>query len=152
MRATEVDLDPGVDAQLRVLGQLTALIQVSDRRSCSGRVPIWAVIASRTACAPCPASGGPFLTYGVVPKTSIRGRCSSIVYLLVRSTSLPIADLSNPMIRSPSQWPGTARSCASAGRWEILTSSVTKLRPLRRVRGVARATPARCAYRRSAPA
>ena len=41
---------------------------------------------------------------------------------MVRSTSVPIAERSVPRIRSPSQWPGTARSAASAGR------SQTKLR------------------------
>jgi hypothetical protein len=35
------------------------------------------------------------------------GRCSSIVKRVVRSTSVPIADLSSPMMKSPSQWPGT---------------------------------------------
>jgi hypothetical protein len=40
----------------------------------------------------------------------------------VRSTSVPIAlDWSLPMIRSPSQWPGTARSVISAGRSLIMT-------------------------------
>ena len=39
-----------------------------------------------------------------------------------RSTSVPTAErLSLPMIRSPSQWPGTARSATSAGRSEIIT-------------------------------
>ena len=42
------------------------------------------------------------------------GRCSSIVNRVVRSTRVPIADLPKPMIRSPSQCPGTARSAASA--------------------------------------
>src|SRR5205823_7640075 len=36
--------------------------QVSDRRSCSGRVVIVLAIASRTAPAPCPVSAGPFFT------------------------------------------------------------------------------------------
>jgi hypothetical protein len=33
----------------------------------------------------------------------------------MRPASVPIADLFSPMIRSPSQWPGTARSAAWAG-------------------------------------
>ena len=51
----------------------------------------------------------------------MRGRCSSMVKRVVRSTSVPIAefDATDPMIRSPSQWPGTARSSTSAGRWLI---------------------------------
>ncbi len=44
---------------------------------------------------------------------SRRGRCRSRVKRVVRSTSVPIAELPRP--RSPSQWPGTARSAASAG-------------------------------------
>ena len=45
--------------------------------------------------------------------------------LVVRSTNVPIAERSNPMMRSPSQCPGTARSSASAGRSLIITSGVT---------------------------
>jgi len=37
----------------------------------------------------------------------------------LRSTSVPIALRCNPMSRSPSQWPGTARSATSGGRWLI---------------------------------
>ena len=48
---------------------------------------------------------------------------------VVRSTSVPIAELRSPRIRSPSQWPGTARSSASAGRSLIMISGVTNLRP-----------------------
>ena len=50
-----------------------------------------------------PGHGGPFLTIGAVPNSAIRGRCSSIVNLLRRSTSVPIADFSKPMTKSPSQ-------------------------------------------------
>ena len=70
--------------------------QVSDRRSCSGRVVIVAAIASRTASAPCPASAGPFLTRGLLPWPSIGGRCSSMVNRVVRSTRVPIAELFKP--------------------------------------------------------
>jgi hypothetical protein len=59
-------------------------------------------------------------------RPSIGGRCSSMVNRLERSTRVPIAELRRPRIRSPSQWPGTARSAASAGRWLIMISSVTK--------------------------
>lgn len=45
--------------------------------------------------------------------------------LVVRSTSVPIAERCNPMIRSPSQCPGTARSATSAGRSLISVSLVT---------------------------
>ena len=56
--------------------------------------------------------------------------------LVVRSTRVPIAELRSPMIRSPSQWPGTARSSASAGRWLIMISGLTNLRPRCRVRAL----------------
>ena len=48
---------------------------------------------------------------------------------VVRSTSVPIAELCSPRIRSPSQCPGTARSSASAGRWLIMISGLTNLLP-----------------------
>ena len=44
------------------------------------------------------------------------GRCSRIVNLVVRSTSVPMALLLRlPVMRSPSQWPGTARFSISGG-------------------------------------
>ena len=55
---------------------------------------------------------------------------------LVRSTRVPIAELRRPRIKSPSQWPGTARSAASAGRWLIMTSSVTNPLPRPRARAL----------------
>ncbi len=39
-----------------------------------------------------------------------------IVALLKSEYGLTIGDMPLPNSRSPSQWPGTARSCASAGR------------------------------------
>ena len=65
-------------------------------------------MASATASAPCPS-----------------GRCSSITNRVARSTRVPIAefDAVEPMIRSPSQCPGTARSATSAGRSLMLTMS-----------------------------
>ena len=53
-----------------------------------------------------------------------------------------------PMIRSPSQWPGTARSSASAGRSLIITSAVTN--PLPRCRVRARGTRSARPVRRQA--
>ncbi len=47
------------------------------------------------------------------------------VGVLMRSTSVAIAELSSPRIRSPSQCPGTARSSTSAGSWLIMVSEVT---------------------------
>ena len=87
------------------------------------------VIASRTASAPWPASAGPFFIRGTSPWPARRGRCSSIVKRVVRSTSVPIAELPRPRMRSPSQCPGTARSAASAGRWLIMISGETKPLP-----------------------
>lgn len=74
------------------------------RSSCSGSFANWVAIAPRTASAPCPARAGPFLTRAVAPQPGIAGKCSSIVNRLVRSTKVPMAELSRPMIRSPSQW------------------------------------------------
>ena len=82
-------------------------------------------MASRTASAPCPASAGPFFTRAPSPWPGMRGRWSSIVNRVVRSTSVPIAELPSPRMRSPSQCPGTARSSASAGRSLIMTSGAT---------------------------
>src|SRR5215217_1914502 len=79
-------------------------------------------MASRTASAPCPASAGPFLVRTPPPWPAMGGRWSRIVNRVVRSTRVPIAELPNPKMRSPSQWPGTARSAASAGRWLIRIS------------------------------
>ena len=64
---------------------------------------------------------------------------------VVRSTSVPIAELWSPRIRSPSQCPGTARSSASAGRWLIMISGATNvLRRLRvRALGTRNARPVR---------
>ena len=52
------------------------------------------------------------------------GRCNKIVNRVDRSTRVPTAEaFPVPMIRSPSQWPGTARSATSAGRWLIVNAS-----------------------------
>ncbi len=46
------------------------------------------------------------------------GGCTSLRYLLCRSTMVPIADqLALPTIRSPSLWPTRSRRCAASGRW-----------------------------------
>ena len=73
-----------------------------------------------------------------------------------RSTNVPIAELPSPMIRSPSQCPGTARSSTSAGRALIRMSGPTNAlpRPRRRARGTRSARPVRrhaVSSRRSAP-
>lgn len=75
--------------------------QVNDRRRCSGRGNNALVRASRTASDPYPDSAGPFFTGGIVPYPILRGRCSSTVNLLVRSTTVPIAERFNPIIKSP---------------------------------------------------
>src|SRR4051794_38884002 len=94
------------------------------------------VIASRTASAPCPASAGPFFVRGASPCPARRGRCSSIAKRVVRSTNVPIAELSRPRMRSPSQCPGTARSAASAGGWLAMISGETKPLPRLRTRAL----------------
>ncbi len=50
--------------------------------------------------------------------------------LLERSTSVPIGDMALPNSRSPSQWPGTSRSSASAGRSEMWTAPTILPPPL----------------------
>src|SRR5215211_1190084 len=70
-----------------------------DRWSCWGSVAILAARASATTSAWCP-SGSP-------TRSTKR---------LWRSTSVATALIFLPKSRSPSQWPGTARSSASAGR------------------------------------
>lgn len=84
-------------------------------------------MASRTASAPVPSQRqGPLWVRGP-PWSSIWGRCNSIVNRVVRSTSVPIAELFSPSIRSPSQCPGTARSSASPpprGRRTAIVSTV----------------------------
>ena len=75
---------------------------------------------------------------------------------VVRSTRVPMAELPSPRMRSPSQWPGTARSAASAGRWLIRISGPMQdlPRPRLRARGTRNARPVRrqaVSSRRSAP-
>ena len=71
-----------------------------------------------------------------------------MVKRVARSTNVPMAELRRPRIRSPSQWPGTARSAASAGRSLIMISGATK--DLRRPRGRARGTRSARPVRRQA--
>jgi len=71
-------------------------------------------------------------------------------------TSVPIAELSNPRMRSPSQWPGTTRSATSAGRSLIMISGTMNdlPRPRVRARGTRNARPVRrqaVSSRRRAP-
>ena len=111
---------------------------------------------SRTASAPCPANAGPFFMRTPAPCSTIRGKCSSMVNRVVRSTGVPIAELSSPRMRSPSQWPGTARSATSAGRSLIMISGTMKdlPRPRLRARGTRNARPVRrqaVSSRRRAP-
>src|SRR4051812_6766839 len=59
-----------------------------------------------------------------------------------------MAELPNPKMRSPSQWPGTARSAASAGRWLIMISGAMQdlPRPRLHARGTRSARPVRDAH------
>src|SRR5664279_1468456 len=67
-----------------------------------------------------------FATRSAVRSYGIR---TSMVNLVVRSTSVAICEaFALPMIRSPSQKPGTARSAASAGR--SLTFTMSRIFPL----------------------
>jgi hypothetical protein len=62
-----------------------------------------------------------------------------------RAPKVPIAELPRPRMRSPSQWPGTARPAASTGRWLIMISGEMKVLPRPRVRalGIRSARPVR---------
>ena len=62
-----------------------------------------------------------------------------------RSTRVPIAERSNPIRRSPSQWPGTARSATSAGLSLMRASGVTCAHAVRfnLARGARSARPVR---------
>ena len=105
---SKVDGDAGLDSEGGVLGQFLATVprqrsaellgQCGDRR-CER------VLHGHGAVT---AEGGPFFLGGMTPYPSSRGRWSSMVKRVVRSTSVPIADRSSPMTRSPSQCPGTA--------------------------------------------
>ncbi len=68
----------------------------------SRRVVGWSIDSSQTAALATNALGTAISNRGP-PKPSIRGRCNSIVNRVVRSTRVPIADRSVPMIRSPSR-------------------------------------------------
>ena len=116
----EVDLRSERELDASVTASSLPLSQVIDRRRCSGSRLISRIIASATLS----ASRRP-------------GRCNQIVNRVVRSTSVPTADPVSlaPMIRSPSQWPGTARSATSAGRWLIRKASSYGVEPPRRASG-----------------
>ena len=64
---------------------------------------------------------------------------------VLRSTSVPIAERCNPISRSPSQWPGTARSSTSAAVALINVSGVTCAQAFcrDRARGTRSARPVR---------
>ena len=126
-----------------MLAQLSPWSRVNDRRSCSGRVVIVRVMASRTAPAPWPASAGPFLTRAPEPWPSRQVQQHRA--RVVRSTRVPMAELWTPRRRSSSQCPGTARSFASVGRSLIITSGLMKAlpRPRARARGTRSARPVR---------
>jgi len=62
-----------------------------------------------------------------------------MTYLVLRSTTVPTAErLKAPLIRYPSQWPGTSRASMSSGRWIIRSVSGTIAEPAREVRRVPR--------------
>jgi hypothetical protein len=66
------------DAEVRVLGQFSALAQVSERRNCSGSSLIAAVIASRAAFGAVGRSpGAPFLIFGMEDHPRAAGSAAS---------------------------------------------------------------------------
>lgn len=85
VRVAEVEPRVKRGLDLCVLGELGSRSQVTERRRCSGSLPISRTIAVATVSA-----------------VWSPGRCSRIVNRVVRSTSVPIAVPSQPMIKSPS--------------------------------------------------
>jgi len=150
VRVAEIDVQARVDLQPCMLRHLRPLIPGQRPSELLRQAGDRAVMLSRTASAPCPASAGPFFTRASTPCSAIRGKCSSIVNRVVRSTSVPIAELSNPRMRSPSQWPGTTRSATSAGRSLIMISGTMNDLPRPRVRARGTRNARQCADRRSA--
>jgi hypothetical protein len=102
----EVDLHAGFDGELDVFGHLFAL--VPGDRSAQLRGQRQDPFGHRGADCGCAVTVGEFEQDHVA---------------LCRSTSVPIEVIFFRKIRSPSQWPGTARSATSAGRSEIITMS-----------------------------
>jgi len=77
-------------------------------RNAAGRRFIWRLKLSRTASAPLPF---------ILHRTTKR---------VLRSTSVPTDDrLKAPLIKSPSQWPGTKRASISSGRLIMRNDSGT---------------------------
>jgi len=127
LQIAEVHLDPGVNPQPGVLDISAPWSQFLERRNCSDSVVIAAVIASRTASAPCPLSAGPCLILGP-SRPSIGGKCNNMVFRLVRSTSVPIVELPRPRIRSPSVT-GDGAIGGLGGLLTVITSLVTNFLP-----------------------
>ena len=99
MRIGKEDLEREPLRQLLVLGHLFAPSYVSVFRSGAGTCRNFFVKPSRALLASVP----PIL--------------AKITRRVVRFTKVPTADRSRaPLIRSPSQWPGTVRVATSAGR------------------------------------
>ena len=91
---------------------LGPLSQVRDRRSCSGSVPITLAISSRRPRRRdqrVVAHSSPVAADRAVHRQKVQQHREPRRAL----HEVPIADLFSPMIKSPSQWPGTARSAAS---------------------------------------
>ena len=156
VRVAEADRHARVDPQLCVLGHLRSLVPGQRPPEPIGQGRDRARDGSRAASAPCPANAGPFFSRAAAPWPAMGGRWSSIVNRVVRSTSVPMAELPSPGMRSPSRWPGTARATASAGRSLRRTAEVTNDLPRRRLRarGTRSARPVRghaVSSRRGAP-
>jgi len=133
LRVAEVDLETGIDPQLRVLSHLGPLVpsqwamqmgrQAADRLY--GGIP--------DSLGTMTGKGESIFTDLPAPCPSMR-RCRSMLKRVVRSTSVPIAELPRPRMRSPSQWPGTALSPISAGRSPIIRASAMNALPRLRAR------------------
>jgi hypothetical protein len=156
LRIAEVDLQVGVDPQLRVLGRLGALVSGQRPAQWSGSAVIASAIASRTAAAAWTGHRRAVVDLGTIAavhrrKVKQHRRAAAALHEGAdRRAAQPRGS------SSLSQCPETVLSCASAGRWLIMTSSLTKFlpRPRTRALGTRSARPVRrhaVNSRRSAP-
>lgn len=118
---------------------------VSDFNNDSGTGFIAADSALFIDSAPYPLNAGPFLTGAAAPQPCSRGKWTRTAYRVDRSTTVPIAERAVPMMRSPSQWPGTDRSSASGGRLlsNVCALTCAQATRLDRARGIRNDRPVR---------
>jgi len=142
----EVDRDPGCRSAAEVLRHLGPLIPRQRPAELGGQpVAIVRAMAVADRLGTIPGKRGPVLHANARPWPGHARQVEQEREPRGALHSVPMAELPSPRTRSPSQSRGTARSVASAGRWLIRSSGVTKGFPVRGCAPAARAAPARCA-------